>query len=362
MKPSLGAKLDSLTRRLGEIDAALAAEAATSDLEAYRRLRREHAEIQPVVERYCEWQSAARDVAVANEMLADPQMREFAQAEAELARTRMTELEEALQRMLLPKDPNDGRNIFLEIRAGTGGEESALFAGDLLRMYSRYAERNRWQVELISASPSDLGGYKEVIVRIVGAGAYSRLKFESGGHRVQRVPETEAQGRIHTSACTVAVIPEADEVSEVALNPAELRIDTFRASGAGGQHVNKTDSAVRVTHLPTGIVVECQDDRSQHKNKARAMALLAARIKDIQTRAQQAKEAAQRKSLIGSGDRSDRIRTYNFPQGRVTDHRINLTLYRLAAVMDGDLDELIAGLQAEHQAEQLAALAEEAAE
>jgi peptide chain release factor 1 len=294
-------------------------------------------------------------------MLADPEMRELAQAEVDEARARMSGLEDELQRMLLPKDPNDSRNIFLEIRAGTGGEESALFAGDLLRMYARYAERNRWQVEIISESPSDLGGYKEVIVRLAGAGAYSRLKFESGGHRVQRVPETEAQGRIHTSACTVAVMPEADEVAEIALNPAELRIDTFRASGAGGQHVNKTDSAVRITHLPTGIVVECQDDRSQHKNKARAMSLLAARIKDIQTREQQRKEAAQRKSLIGSGDRSDRIRTYNFPQGRVTDHRINLTLYKLAQVMDGDLEELLAGLQAEHQAEQLAALAEEAA-
>ncbi len=361
MKPSLGAKLESLTRRLGELDAALAAEAATRDMETYRRLTREHAEIQPVVERYREWKSAERDVATASDMLADPELRDFAQAEAEQARARMAALEDDLQRMLLPKDPNDARNIFLEIRAGTGGEESALFAGDLLRMYSRYAERNRWQAEIISESASDLGGYKEVIVRIAGAGAYSRLKFESGGHRVQRVPETEAQGRIHTSACTVAVMPEADELAEVALNPAELRIDTFRASGAGGQHVNKTDSAVRVTHLPTGIVVECQDDRSQHKNKARAMSLLAARIKDIQTREQQRKEAAQRKSLIGSGDRSDRIRTYNFPQGRVTDHRINLTLYKLAAVMDGDLDELLAGLQAEHQAEQLAALAEEAA-
>jgi peptide chain release factor 1 len=360
MKPSLGAKLESLTRRLGEIDAALASEEATRDMDVYRRLTREHAEIQPVVQRYREWKAAERDAATATEMLADPQMREFAESEAAQARARMGTLEDDLQRMLLPKDPNDSRNIYVEIRAGTGGEESALFAGDLLRMYSRYAERNRWQVEIISESPSDLGGYKEVIARIAGAGAYSRLKFESGGHRVQRVPETEAQGRIHTSACTVAVMPEADEVGEVALNPSELRIDTFRASGAGGQHVNKTDSAVRITHLPTGIVVECQDDRSQHKNKARAMSLLAARIKDIQAREQQRKEAAQRKSLIGSGDRSDRIRTYNFPQGRVTDHRINLTLYKLAQVMDGDLEELLAGLQAEHQAEQLAALAEEA--
>ena len=259
---------------------------------------------------------------------------------------------------MLPKDPNDERNIFLEIRAGTGGDESALFAGDLLRMYTRYAERQRWQVEMVSESPSELGGYKEVIVRIVGHGAYSRMKFESGGHRVQRVPETEAQGRIHTSACTVAVMPEADEIGEVDINPADIRIDTFRASGAGGQHINKTDSAVRITHLPTGIVVECQDDRSQHKNKAQAMKVLATRIKDVQLRAQQSAEAATRKSLVGSGDRSERIRTYNFPQGRITDHRINLTLYKLEAVMEGDLDELTNALMAEHQAEQLAALAE----
>jgi peptide chain release factor 1 len=260
--------------------------------------------------------------------------------------------------MMLPKDPNDDRNIFLEIRAGTGGDESALFAGDLLRMYTRFAERRRWQVEMVSESPSELGGYKEVIVRIVGHGAYSRLKFESGGHRVQRVPATEAQGRIHTSACTVAVMPEADEIGEVDINPADLRIDTYRASGAGGQHINKTDSAVRITHLPSGIVVECQDDRSQHKNKAQALKVLATRIKDVQLRAQQSAEAATRKSLVGSGDRSERIRTYNFPQGRMTDHRINLTLYKLEMLMEGDLDELTDALMAEHQAELLAALAD----
>jgi peptide chain release factor 1 len=264
--------------------------------------------------------------------------------------------------MLLPKDPNDERNIFLEIRAGTGGDESALFAGDLLRMYSRYAERCRWQVEMVSESPSEIGGYKEVIVRLVGQGVYSRMKFESGGHRVQRVPATETQGRIHTSACTVAVMPEADEISDVDINPADLRIDTFRASGAGGQHINKTDSAVRLTHIPTGIVVECQDDRSQHKNKAQAMKVLATRIKDVQLRAQQANEAATRKSLVGSGDRSERIRTYNFPQGRITDHRINLTLYKLEMVMEGDLDELTNSLMAEHQTEQLAALSESQAD
>jgi peptide chain release factor 1 len=260
---------------------------------------------------------------------------------------------------LLPRDPNDERNIFLEIRAGTGGDESALFAGDLCRMYTRYAERQGWQVEVISESPGDVGGYKEVIVRIIGQGAYSKLKFESGGHRVQRVPATEAQGRIHTSACTVAVLPEASAIGDVVLNPAEMRIDTFRASGAGGQHVNKTDSAVRITHLPTGIVVECQDARSQHKNKEKALAVLAARIKDKQMREQQAKEAATRKSLIGSGDRSERIRTYNFPQGRVTDHRIGLTLYKIDNIMDGDLSQLTQALQAELQAEQLAAFAEE---
>ena len=288
-------------------------------------------------------------------------MREFAESEMRDTRDRLERIELELQKQLLPKDPNDERNLFLEIRAGTGGEESALFAADLLRSYSRFAERNRWQVEVISQSPSDLGGYREIIARIVGNGAYSRLKFESGAHRVQRVPDTETQGRIHTSACTVAVLPEADEVADIVLNPAELKIDTFRASGAGGQHVNKTDSAVRITHVPTGIVVECQDDRSQHKNRARAMGVLAARIKDKQVREQQSKIAATRKSLVGSGDRSERIRTYNFPQGRVTDHRINLTLYKIAQIMDGDLFELTDALIAEHQAEQLALLGEESA-
>jgi peptide chain release factor 1 len=266
-----------------------------------------------------------------------------------------------LQKRLLPKDPNDDRNIFLEIRAGTGGDESALFAGDLFRMYSRFAERQRWQVEVVSQSLSDVGGYKEIIATIMGAGAYSKLKFESGVHRVQRVPETETQGRIHTSACTVAIMPEADEIGDVELNPADMRIDTYRASGAGGQHVNKTDSAIRITHLPTGIVVECQDGRSQHKNKAQALSILGARIKDGQLREQHAEEAATRKSMVGSGDRSERIRTYNFPQGRVSDHRINLTLYKLAQFIDGDLDEIINALATERQAEQLASLSEEAA-
>jgi len=257
----------------------------------------------------------------------------------------------------LPKDPNDGRNIFLEIRAGTGGDESALFAGDLFKMYSRYAERAGWKIDLISQSHSDLGGYKEIIIKISGQEVYARLKFESGGHRVQRVPETETQGRVHTSACTVAVMPEADELEEVKINPVDIRIDTFRASGAGGQHVNKTDSAIRVTHLPTGIVVECQDDRSQHKNKAQALSVLAARINDLQIRERQQKEAATRKTLVGSGDRSERIRTYNFPQGRVTDHRINLTLYKLSQVMEGELDEIVMSLRTEHQAELLASQA-----
>jgi peptide chain release factor 1 len=292
-------------------------------------------------------------------MSADPAMRAFAESEIKQTRERLAGIEQELQQRLLPKDPNDDRNIFLEVRAGTGGDESALFAGELFRMYTRYSERNRWQVEVVSHSAADLGGYKEIIAKISGQGAYSRLKFESGGHRVQRVPMTETQGRIHTSACTVAVMPEADEIAEVVLNPAELRIDTFRASGAGGQHINKTDSAVRVTHLPTNTVVECQDDRSQHKNRARALGILAARIKDNQIREQQAQTAATRKSLVGSGDRSGRIRTYNFPQGRVTDHRINLTLYKIDRIMGGELDELISALTTEHQAEQLAQLAEE---
>ena len=358
MKPSIAAKLATLCERLEEVTHLLAAENATADMDAFRKLTREHAELTPVVEAFNAFRQCEADIETAGELLADPEMKEFAQAEIDEARERMAGLELELQKLLLPKDPNDDKNILLEIRAGTGGDEAALFAGDLLRMYTRYAERNRWQAEILSASESDLGGYKEVIVRIAGEGAYSRLKFESGGHRVQRVPATETQGRIHTSACTVAVMPEADEIAEVVLNPADLRIDTYRASGAGGQHINKTDSAVRITHLPTGIVAECQDGRSQHANKASAMRVLAARIYDIQLRAQQQKEAAERKSLIGSGDRSERIRTYNYPQGRVTDHRINLTLYKLDYVMDGDMVELTDALLAERQAELLAQLAE----
>ncbi|PWF44717.1 peptide chain release factor 1 [Massilia glaciei] len=356
MKPTMLAKLDQLANRLVELDELLMSEGATSNMDNYRKMTREHAEIGPLVALYRQFELAGGDLAQAQDMLQEPDMKDFAQEEIEGARARMAQLELDLQKMLLPKDVNDERNIFLEIRAGTGGDESALFAGDLLRMYTRFAERNRWQVEMVSESASDLGGYREVIVRLVGNGAYSKLKFESGGHRVQRVPATETQGRIHTSACTVAVMPEADEVEDVNINPAELRIDTYRASGAGGQHINKTDSAVRITHLPTGIVVECQDDRSQHKNKASALKVLAARIKDVHLRAQQSAEAATRKSLIGSGDRSERIRTYNFPQGRMTDHRINLTLYKLDFIMDGDLADLTNALAAEHQAELLAAL------
>jgi peptide chain release factor 1 len=360
MKPSIAAKLAQLARRLEEVTRLLNQESATADLDQYRRLTREHAEIAPVVELYRKHESDEQNLKTAQEMAEDPATREFAETEIKQTRERLAGLEQELQQLLLPRDPNDERSIFLEVRAGTGGEESALFAAELFRMYTRYAERNGWQVEVISQSNADRGGCKEVIAKVIGRGAYSRLKFESGGHRVQRVPVTETQGRIHTSACTVAVMPEADEVADVVLNPAELRVDTFRASGAGGQHVNKTDSAVRVTHLPTGIVVECQDDRSQHKNRARALQVLAARIKDKQIHEQQAKLAATRKSLIGSGDRSERIRTYNFPQGRVTDHRINLTLYKIDRILDGELDELISALAAEHQTEQLAQLAEEA--
>jgi peptide chain release factor 1 len=359
MKDSIVRKLTTLSERLDELNRLLSSEDVTSDMDNYRKLSREHAEITPVVEQFHAYCKTERDIAEAQNMLGDPDMKDFAQEEIESGKARLEAIELDLQKLLLPKDPNDERNIFLEIRAGTGGDESALFAGDLFRMYSRYAERQRWRVEVVSANESELGGYKEIIARIEGFGAYSRLKFESGGHRVQRVPETETQGRIHTSACTVAIMPEADEVADVELNPADLRIDTFRASGAGGQHINKTDSAVRITHIPTGIVAECQDGRSQHSNKASAMRVLAARIKDIQVREQQTKEAATRKSLVGSGDRSERIRTYNFPQGRVTDHRINLTLYKIDAIMQGDMDELMGALMAEHQAEQLATLGEE---
>ncbi|MDO4696968.1 MAG: peptide chain release factor 1 [Neisseria sp.] len=356
MKPSILEKLQQLAERLEEVTALLGLPDVTDDMDNYRRLTREHAEITPVVETFRSYTQAQHDLADAQEMLSEPDMKDFAAEEIEAAKAKIAELEWELQKLLLPKDADDDKNIFIEVRAGTGGDEAALFAGDLLRMYSRYAERMGWQVEIVSANESDLGGFKEVIARIVGLGAYSKLKFESGGHRVQRVPATESQGRIHTSACTVAVMPEADELEEIELNANDLRIDTFRASGAGGQHINKTDSAVRITHLPSGLVVECQDGRSQHANKAQAMKVLAARLNDMQKREAQAKEAAERKSLIGSGDRSERIRTYNYPQGRVTDHRINLTLHKLDFVMDGDMEEITTALIAEHQAELLAAM------
>jgi peptide chain release factor 1 len=361
LKASLRTKLETLVHRLDELNVTLASEDATRDLDRYRALTKEYSDLTPVVARYRELAVAEEDLATAQQMAADPEMRSFAEEEAASAKARMAAIEVDLQRLLLPVDPNDERNVFLEIRAGTGGDESALFGGDLFRMYTRFAERCGWQVELVSASPGEMGGYKEAIVRIVGRGAYSKLKFESGGHRVQRVPETEAQGRIHTSACTVAVLPEADPLADVTINPVDIRVDTFRASGAGGQHINKTDSAVRITHLPTGIVVECQDERSQHRNRASAMAVLASRLADKERRERQQKEAATRKSLIGSGDRSERIRTYNFPQGRVTDHRINLTLYKIDAIMDGDVTELTDALAQEFQAEQLAALSGEEA-
>ncbi len=361
MKQSLRTKLEQLTMRLDELDGLMSAEDAARDLDRLRALGRERADLEPVVARFRDYRRAEGDVGAADELARDPAMRAFAEEERVAANDSLREIALELQAMLLPRDPNDGRNVFLEIRAGTGGDESALFAGDLFRMYARHAERHRWTVEIVSESASDLGGYKEVIARVVGADAYARLKFESGGHRVQRVPATEAQGRIHTSACTVAVLAEADPIADIAINPADLRIDTFRASGAGGQHVNKTDSAVRITHLPSGLVVECQDDRSQHRNRAQALAVLASRLLDRQRSERARSEAAQRKSLVGSGDRSERIRTYNFPQGRVTDHRINLTLYRIDAIMEGDLDELITALSQEFQAEQLAAIAGEEA-
>ena len=356
MKPSMKAKLEQLDARLAELNSLLVQEEITKDMDQYRKINREHAEISPVVEQFQLFLQAEADEQAALAMQADPEMKDFAEEEIKSAKERMENMQADLQRLLLPKDPNDDKNIFLEIRAGTGGDESALFAADLFRMYTRFAERQRWQVEVVSASESDLGGYKEVILRIVGQSAFSRLKFESGGHRVQRVPQTETQGRIHTSACTVAVMPEADEISDIEINPADLRIDTFRASGAGGQHINKTDSAVRITHIPTGTVVECQDDRSQHRNKDQAMKVLVSRIMDAKRRAAHDKEAETRKSLVGSGDRSDRIRTYNFPQGRITDHRINLTLYKIDAMMDGDIQDLLNALSAEHQAELLASL------
>lgn len=356
MKDSLRLQLQRLQMRLTELDANLADPQVTSDMARYRTLAREQAEASEVVGLFRRYEQRESDLAAARELLADPDMAEMAREEIAGAEAELGQLLAALQAALLPRDPDDHRNAFVEIRAGTGGEESALFAADLARMYLRYAEGQGWRSEVMSENASDLGGYKEVVFRFEGDKVYEKMKFESGGHRVQRVPETEAQGRIHTSACTVAVMPEPDEAAEVTLNPADLRIDTFRASGAGGQHINKTDSAIRVTHIPTGLVAECQDDRSQHRNKAKALAVLQARLQDRERSAREAKEAATRKALVGTGDRSDRIRTYNFPQGRLTDHRINLTLYKLGAIMDGDLGDVVAALQAEQAQQQLAAL------
>ena len=356
MKPSIVAKLEALYERHEEVQALLGDAATIADQDKFRALSREYAQLSDVARCYTDWRQLQDDIEAAQMMLDDPEMREMAQEELREAKEKGEQMEQQLQVLLLPKDPDDERNAFVEVRAGTGGDEAALFAGDLFRMYSRYAESRRWRVEIMSANEGEHGGFKEVIAKISGDGVYGRLKFESGGHRVQRVPATESQGRIHTSACTVAVMPEADELEAIELNAADLRIDTFRASGAGGQHINKTDSAVRITHLPSGMVVECQDGRSQHANKAQAMKVLASRLHEQQKRAAHEKEAAERKSLIGSGDRSERIRTYNYPQGRVTDHRINLTLHKLDFVMDGDMNEITAALQAEHQAELLAAL------
>jgi len=356
MKDSLRQQFERLAFRLAELDTILADGSATSDMKRYRALSKEQSEAANLVGQYRRYQQRESDLAAAREMLDDADMAEMAREEIASTESDIAALDESLQLALLPRDPDDERNAFLEIRAGTGGDESALFAGDLARMYLRFCERNGWRTEIMSESVSDLGGYKELVIRVEAADVYGKLKFESGGHRVQRVPATESQGRIHTSACTVAVMPEPDEAEEIQLNPADLRIDTFRASGAGGQHVNKTDSAIRITHLPTGLVAECQDDRSQHRNKAKAMSVLAARLREKDRAERAAKEAATRKGLIGSGDRSDRIRTYNFPQGRLTDHRINLTLYKLDAIMNGDLDEVIHALQAAQAAEQLALL------
>ncbi|KFZ36408.1 peptide chain release factor 1 [Shewanella mangrovi] len=361
MKDSVIRKLEGLVERYEEVQALLSDASVISDQDRFRGLSKEYAQLEDVVKGFSAFKQAQADLETAEEMLHedDPELKEMAQDELKSAKQTLERLEGELQILLLPKDPNDETNAFLEIRAGAGGDEAAIFAGDLFRMYSRYAEARRWQVEVVSANEGEHGGFKEVIARVVGDGVYGRLKFESGGHRVQRVPETESQGRVHTSACTVAILHEVPEAAAVEINPADLRIDTFRSSGAGGQHVNKTDSAIRITHLPTGLVVECQDERSQHKNKARALSVLAARLQAAEDEKRRSAEESTRRSLVGSGDRSERIRTYNFPQGRCSEHRINLTLYRLNEIMEGDLDQLIDPLIQEYQADQLAALAAE---
>ena len=361
MKPSLLSKLEKLADRHQEVAALLGDPQVIEDQSQFRELSREFSHLNEVVTQFRHWTRLQATLVDAREMLgdADPELRALAQDEITDAETAVVEVESALQVLLLPRDPNDAGNVFLEIRAGTGGDEAAIFSGDLFRMYHRYAEQKGWSIEVMSERAGDHGGYKELISRVVGQDVYAHLKFESGAHRVQRVPETESQGRIHTSACTVAVLPEVEEIDSVDIRKEDLRVDTFRSSGAGGQHVNTTDSAVRLTHIPTGIVVECQDERSQHKNRARALSLLQARLLSAEQESQRASQASQRRSLVGSGDRSERIRTYNFPQGRVTDHRINLTLYKLDEVTQGDLDPLIIPLRQEHQADQLAAMAEE---
>jgi len=359
VKASILSRLDQLAERFEELNALLGDAGVIGDQPQFRKLSREHAEIEPVVQALLAYRRTQADQQASRELLSDPDFRELAEQDIREAEQRLQVLEADLQRLMLPKDPNDTCNIYLEVRAGTGGDEAAIFAGDLFRMYSRYAERMGWRVEVVSSNPGEHGGFKEVISRVEGEGVYAALKFESGAHRVQRVPATESQGRIHTSACTVAILPESEEISAIEINPADLRIDTYRSSGAGGQHVNKTDSAVRITHIPTGVVVECQDERSQHKNKARALSVLSARLLAQQQQAQQQASATMRRDLVGSGDRSERIRTYNFAQGRVTDHRINLTLYRLDETLGGDLNELLQALATEHQADLLAALADE---
>ena len=362
MLPSLIQKLEGMVLRRQELEAELASPEVASDADRFRRLSQEYAQLGPVAEEFSAWRETAREIADLKAMMGDedPEVREMAESEIEPARKRSESLEASLQTYLVPQDPLDSNNVFLEIRAGTGGDEAAIFAGDLFRMYQRYAETRGWEIEVLSANEGEHGGFREVIARVVGYGAYSQLKFESGAHRVQRVPETEAQGRIHTSAATVAVLPEIEETESIDINPADLKVDTFRASGAGGQHVNKTDSAIRITHLPTGVVVECQEERSQHKNRAKAMALLASRLLDAERSQQKSEMDATRKALVGSGDRSERIRTYNFPQGRVTDHRINLTLYQLDRIIEGDLAPVIDPLLAEYQASLLAELGADA--
>ncbi len=360
MKKTIRSKLENFSERLQELNALLSDAEIISDQNKFRELSKEYAQLEPIVQTFSKFTQAEADLESAIEMQkdSDPDVRELAQEEYKSTSAEIEKLNLALQKLLLPSDPNDQSNIFLEIRAGTGGDEAAIFAGDLFRMYSRYAELNNWEIEVLSESLGEHGGYREIICRVIGAGAYSKLKFESGAHRVQRVPETESQGRVHTSACTVAVFPEVDEVEGIEINPSDLKVDTYRASGAGGQHVNKTDSAIRLTHIPTGVVVECQDERSQHKNRARAMSLLKARLLNAQQEKQQKEQAATRKMLVGSGDRSERIRTYNYPQGRLSDHRINLTLYKLDEIMQGNLAQVIDPLVNEYQAELLAEMSE----